>query len=966
MRRFFEYVVQDDQLEPSKGEFDDLLYFPDDDTLPISPRKNVRSPTSLANDRKEKFLNEENGIEHTINNDQNHDQTRSNSETDIANSLSDKSQLTDIQSKENENQTFNSKVQSPIKHETPKHNENVTFDHAITDNTVRQVATTIHDFNHHDNLNYGVSPEDVCDALKNLAEALVWADENDSNNSNVWDSFLEVRIMSLLVDCLNKSNSYLHHVPNIIKDDSSSEVEANLDSTAIDGTSKQENNPDTGSSGNGYDRLNEEVDEEETPGRTTLSKDDTDSEIQHTNDIKRSNHLINSNTDSMEKSDAISTIIHSRILQTLSILVQSVTQRNSLLCLFSANHMNDILSFSFDFKNEELVGYFISLVKSIALKLDNNLVQLFFDPKKASFPLFSSITRFFDNSESMVRIAVRNISLTLLSLEDEELLKYVGRDDDKYFQNTVDLLTRLCGSVARAFELIIDDGREVRRTRSRTGFFHRRVKTPNVTAKLIEIENIFTYLGEVMNVTNVHIRPVVLKIMSSKLFAPFFRPIASRASPKALQQYRRSWRLSRRTAAESTFAIPLFDAAARTILLSCFLKWSNSPFLIAALVWDLTHRSEEFQYRHVLHGLKAMATEVAGTERVTFISLCAIEAFINCQYVTKDTFEIFRFNFETTEFNKPNDHMIEQARNRLMHIQAWQTYEESHSEQGPMMMSLHNFDSLLTASTSAPPISPVLSMTSYDSMTSPIGLARANSTPTTDTFMLNPPGDFGLGVSSDFYDDANGTSSFQMGEISLQETLLSIVLVIRRKEVRTLRVIHSIYRTITAVGKRCDQKSSAVIVAKNIVDELAVSIHTFLAAKSTTIVAIESMFDNLRTLAESQTETAGKVPDLESILSPDRVVTHASEFPASAGKRRLRTSEDNTPPTEIEDAQTFFTSLRLYEETLRESGQANSVASLMSECIDILIQCEKEESYLEKKFALQDLGAAVLAHGQEI
>lgn len=966
MRRFFNYVVQDDQLDPSKGEFDDLLYFPDDDTLPFSTNERVPSSTSQSHHNNEIFLDNKTGIKQTVNHEHNQEQHHSNSKTNISNSPSSNLNPTDTQEEKDNNQSSDNEVRSSIKHETLKQDENITLDHEITDKIVRHVAKTLHEYNHEDNLNNGVSPEDVCDTLKNLAEALVWADENDSSDSHVWDSFLEVRIMPLLVGCLKKSDSHLYHKPDTMGDSSGSEVEVNINSTPGDGNSKQENDPDIENSTNEHDRLSEQKDEQETERHTTSSKGDTDPVMQGTHNTKQSNHLSNSNTDLMERSDTKSTIIHSRILQTLSILVQSVTQRNSLLNLFSANHMNDILSFNFDFQNEELVGYFISLVKSIALKLDNSLVQLFFDPTKGSFPLFSSITRFFDNPESMVRIAVRNISLTLLSLEDEELLKYIGRDDDKFFQNNVDLLTRLCGSVARAFELIIDDGREIRRTRSRTGFFHRRVKTSDVTAKLIEIENIFTYLGEVVNVSNLHIRPVVLKIMASKLFAPFFRPIASRASPKALQQYRRSWRLSRRTTAETTFAIPLFDAAARTILLSCFLKWSNSPFLVAALLWDLTHRSEEFQYRHVLHGLKAMATEVAGTERVTFISLCAIEAFVNCEYVTKEAFEIFRYNFETTEFSKPNDHLIEQARRALMHIQSWQTYEESHSERGPMMMSLHNFDSLLTASTSAPPISPALSMASYDSMTSPIGLARATSTPITDPLALNPPSDYGSGVSSDINDDTNGTSSFQIGEISLQETLLSIVLVIRRKEVRTMRVIHSIYRTITAVGKRCDQKLSAAIVAKNIVDELAVSIHTFLATKSTTIVAIECMFDNLRTLAESQTETTEKVSDLDSILSSDRVVTHASEFPASAGKRRLRTSEDNTPPTEIEDAQIFFTSLRLYEETLRESGQGNSVASLMSECIDILTQCGKEETYLEKKFALQDLGAAVIAHGQEI
>ena len=45
--------------------------------------------------------------------------------------------------------------------------------------------------------------------------------------------------------------------------------------------------------------------------------------------------------------------------------------------LLSNNTINDFLSFSFDFKDEEIVDYYISFLKSLALKLPSIPTQFF-------------------------------------------------------------------------------------------------------------------------------------------------------------------------------------------------------------------------------------------------------------------------------------------------------------------------------------------------------------------------------------------------------------------------------------------------------------------------------------------------------------------------------------------------------------------------------------------------------------
>lgn len=849
----------------------------------------------------------------------------------------------------------------------------------------------------------------VLDSLKDLAETMVWADQHDPN---VWDLFLEFAVMPLLVRCLKVTASrppIPHDTESLSaenfkrptnQDPTKAEPEYNgvqVESEFVSRASQMEHieivqsgisKVSVGSGETNLHAVQASENVNESPSTRGLKGDSSFSHSTSLRDELPANAISTLSFSSSVAGDtpeASSPIertkrypsvnldlgfidrsgeIQAQILQTISIIIQSVSRQHSLLCLFSANHINEILSFEFAFGNDEVLAFFISAVKSIALKLDEGLLQLFFDPAKGSFPLYEVVTRFLDHPEAMVRIAVRNITLTIYALGDSEVLRVASRDEMCYFQRTVELLAKLCGSVALAFEFLLDDGSEIRRTRSRTGLFRRKVRTSELTAKLEEIENICSYLGDVSTVSHAYLHPLIVNLISSRLFSPFFRPIASLAAPASLQVQRR-WRLSRAKPNNGAKpALPLFDAAARCLVLTCILTHCKTSPLGSVLVRDLCRPTAEFEHRHVLNGLKAMATDITGTERVTFVSLCAIEAFIRCEAATKQLLGNLKYDFYLDDVEE----MIGKdgqygSPKPFIHVGIPDEHDLQRRGSEQLLMTLSDFEAPLTPASSRPGTPTLTKAGSYDGLrTPPNGLSsRISSYDSGLGLNLSPNSNPHLPLERS---DSDGILiSFRHGETSLREAISSIVLVVRRREVRTHRVLYAIARIIEAVEKRTNDTNSCVDVSKIILDELATAVEKYVRDKRTTIVCIERMFDNFKSGLHDEESIKEEKMDLETIVSADRLPEIASCCPHGAGKRRRVQTEDTTPPIEAEDAHTFMMFSNLYDETLKWANALDKFGSLKLQIIDILSASGVEDSYLEKRYALEDTGKAVLKHG---
>ncbi|KRZ52753.1 Extended synaptotagmin-2 [Trichinella nativa] len=68
-----------------------------------------------------------------------------------------------------------------------------------------------------------------------------------------------------------------------------------------------------------------------------------------------------------------------QLLQTLNILFENIRNETSLYYLLSNNHVNSIITYRFDFSDEEILAYYISFLKTLSFKLNVNTVHFFFN-----------------------------------------------------------------------------------------------------------------------------------------------------------------------------------------------------------------------------------------------------------------------------------------------------------------------------------------------------------------------------------------------------------------------------------------------------------------------------------------------------------------------------------------------------------------------------------------------------------
>jgi hypothetical protein len=113
--------------------------------------------------------------------------------------------------------------------------------------------------------------------------------------------------------------------------------------------------------------------------------------------------------------------------------------------LFSNNHINELIIHRFDFSDEEVLAYYISFLKTLSLKLDRSTLQFFFNEAEQDFPLYTEAIKFFNHEESMIRIAVRTLTLNVYRVEDEAMRRYIINSTAvPYFSNIVWFIRQQC------------------------------------------------------------------------------------------------------------------------------------------------------------------------------------------------------------------------------------------------------------------------------------------------------------------------------------------------------------------------------------------------------------------------------------------------------------------------------------------------------------------------------------------
>jgi protein CLEC16A len=75
------------------------------------------------------------------------------------------------------------------------------------------------------------------------------------------------------------------------------------------------------------------------------------------------------------------------------------------------NRINELITYRFDFTDDDLLARYVSFLKTLALKLDRDTVQLFYNDRKQEFPLITEAALYHDSSDGMIQAAVRNLVL---------------------------------------------------------------------------------------------------------------------------------------------------------------------------------------------------------------------------------------------------------------------------------------------------------------------------------------------------------------------------------------------------------------------------------------------------------------------------------------------------------------------------------------------------------------------------
>ena len=141
------------------------------------------------------------------------------------------------------------------------------------------------------------------------------------------------------------------------------------------------------------------------------------------------------------------------VRQNIPLPMQNIQKRNAIFSLFSNNHINEVVSMHFDFDDEEVLAHYITLLKSISLKLNQDTVQFFFN--KGSFPLYTEAIKLINHRDGMVRAAVRTLTLKVYHIRDPAVQGFViSQPASHYFSRLATYVADQCQvSAAHCFSL---------------------------------------------------------------------------------------------------------------------------------------------------------------------------------------------------------------------------------------------------------------------------------------------------------------------------------------------------------------------------------------------------------------------------------------------------------------------------------------------------------------------------------
>ncbi|KAL7593358.1 hypothetical protein Lser_V15G33465 [Lactuca serriola] len=207
-------------------------------------------------------------------------------------------------------------------------------------------------------------------------------------------------------------------------------------------------------------------------------------------------------------------IVSIQLLQTMSIMIQNLKSDHSIYYLFSNENINSLITYSFDFRNEELLSYYISFLRAISGKVNKNTISLLVKTENedvVAFPLYVEAIRFAFHEEGMIRTAVRALTLNIYHVGDVVVNKYISSiPHADYFLNLVNFFKEHCislnGMVSPTTE---SEGSE---------------STSSIFSAVDEIEDNLYYLNDVVSAGIPDVGTLITDSMLKMLIFPLLLP----------------------------------------------------------------------------------------------------------------------------------------------------------------------------------------------------------------------------------------------------------------------------------------------------------------------------------------------------------------------------------------------------------------------------------------------------------
>ena len=116
------------------------------------------------------------------------------------------------------------------------------------------------------------------------------------------------------------------------------------------------------------------------------------------------------------------------IIQSLSYLLVNLDKnKSSLYYILSNNFLNEIIQIDFSKFDDEFFSFYINLLKSLSMRIDDTMLQFFYNPNYNSFPLLECANKLYNYSNAMINTVVHNVSLQLMRLKIKNIISHFSK-----------------------------------------------------------------------------------------------------------------------------------------------------------------------------------------------------------------------------------------------------------------------------------------------------------------------------------------------------------------------------------------------------------------------------------------------------------------------------------------------------------------------------------------------------------